>query len=527
MPSNDNIVRAKIELEDGTEISFFYELKISQRVYAHHTFELRCPLNAIESDSEPLINRGKDLFGKLIKVGFASGEGNSSAQYFFKGIITNLSVVKFQGIGGDLLIKGYSPTILLEEGRKYGTFDGKTISENVRQIMQDVPSNLLDTQVDPDEDTNTGYRVQYKESSFQYLVRLAMTYNQWLYFDGAKLYLGKKKDDEKFELTFGSDVGNMRMEYRMAPINFQIYNYNPQSDQVLIGESSAANTHAIDDISDMLQTRSEDIFNKKKQYTAAFHPEQQSEMDDMTRISKSRLGAQYLTVTGTCNNPHIKIGSIIKISGPNRTNPGQNDDYGKYRIIGLEQTVNGSGSFSCSFVAISSGAVTPSIDVVPDYQPVEDEFATVKDNKDPEKMGRVKVQHIWQKDDEMTHWLDMSQVYSGNQYGFYFVPDIGDRVLLGYINGNPSYPYVKGSMYRKDNKPVNVYEDDNSSKAISVSQNMMIQFDKSFNMGGSDTEMIGITSYDENSDQSAPQLRAGDQRRRIWCRSSTPKIIRY
>jgi uncharacterized protein involved in type VI secretion and phage assembly len=46
--------------------------------------------------------------------------------------------------------------------------------------------------------------------------------------------------------------------------------------------------------------------------------------------------------------------------------------------------------------------------------PVEkNEFATVKDNKDPEKMGRVKVQHIWQTGDEMTHWLDASQLYAG------------------------------------------------------------------------------------------------------------------
>ncbi|MFM9577830.1 phage baseplate assembly protein V, partial [Streptomyces turgidiscabies] len=94
------------------------------------------------------------------------------------------------------------------------------------------------------------------------------------------------------------------------------------------------------------------------------------------------------------------------------SDPAQHDDYGKYRIISLDQTVNGSGSFACIFIAISAGAVTPPIDVVPDYQPIEDEFATVMDNKDPEKMGRIKVQHIWQTGDEMTHWLDTSQVYA-------------------------------------------------------------------------------------------------------------------
>jgi type VI secretion system secreted protein VgrG len=495
MASGNNIVRAKIELEDGKEISFFYELKIHQRVSGHHTFELRCPLNALESDSEPLINHTKDLFGKLIKVGFGSG-GQEPSEYFFKGLITNLSVDKYQGIGGDLLISGYSPTILLEEGRKYGTFDGKTLSENVRQIMQEIPSNLLDAKTDPDKDANVGYRVQYKESSFQYLLRLAQAYNQWLYFDGTKLYFGKPKDDTSLDLTFGSDVTTMKMEYKLSPSGFQVFNYNPQSDKILTGDSANASTSKLDDISDMLQSKSENIFSKKKQITMAFHPEQQSDMDGLSSQLKNRLGSQYLAVSGKCNNPHIKIGSLIRITGPNRSNPSQNDDYGKYRVIGLEQKVDGGGSYTSTFEAISSSAATPPYETEPNYMPVEDEFATVKDNKDPEKMGRMKVQHIWQTGDEMTHWLDASQMYAGDQRGFYFVPDIGDMVMIGYINGNPSYPYVKGSMYRKDNKPLSIYEDDNSSKAIALSKNMFIQFDSGYNISGSDTEIIGITSFD-------------------------------
>jgi type VI secretion system secreted protein VgrG len=412
MPSNDNIVRAKIELEDGKEINFFYELNIHQKVSDHHTFELRCPLNALESDSEPLINKSKDLFGKLIKVGFASGNEQHPAEYFFKGIITHLSVDKYQGIGGDLLISGYSPTILLEEGRKYGTFDGKTLSENVRQIMQDIPSNLLEAKTDPDTDSDVGYRIQYKESSFQYLLRLAQGYNQWLYFDGTKLYFGKKKDDDSLDLHFGSDVASMKMEYKLAPSNFQLFNYNPQSDQILSGDSSNAQASKLDDISDLLQSKSESIFNKKQQMTMAFHPEQQSDMDGLTTQMKNRLGSQYLTLSGKCNNPHIKIGSLIKITGPNRANTSQNDDYGKYRVIGLEQKIDGSGSYSSTFEAISSSAATPPYNIAPNYMPVEDEFATVKDNKDPEQMGRVKVQHVWQSGNDMTHWLDTSQVHA-------------------------------------------------------------------------------------------------------------------
>ena len=365
--------------------------------------------------------------------------------------------------------------------------------------MQEIPSNLLEARTDPDQDSTVGYRVQYKESSFRYLLRLAQAYNQWLYFDGTKLYFGKKKEDDSLDLHFGSDVTSMKMEYKLSPSSFQLFNYNPQSDKILTGDSANAHASKLDDISDLLQSKSESIFNKKKQMTMAFHPEQQSDMDSLTTVVKNRLGSQYLAVSGKCNNPHIKIGSLIKITGPNRANPSQNDDYGKYRVVALEQKVDGGGSYSSAFEAISASAATPPYDSEPNYMPVEDEFATVKDNKDPEKMGRVKVQHIWQKDDEMTHWLDTSQVHAGDSKGFYFVPDVDDMVIIGFINGNPSYPYVKGSMYRKSVKPLNVFEDDNTSKAIALSKNMYIQFDSGYNIGGTDTEIIGITSFDGSS----------------------------
>ncbi|MCW3127959.1 MAG: hypothetical protein JWO03_3617 [Bacteroidetes bacterium] len=499
MPSNDNIVRAKIELEDGKEINHFYELTIHQKVSAHHTFELRCPLNALESDSEPLINQSKELFGKLIKVGFASGGEQHPSEYFFKGIITNLSVDKYQGIGGDLLISGYSPSILLEEGRTYGTFNDKTLSECVRQVMQDIPSNMLETKADPDTDTNVKYRVQYKESSFHFLLKLAYSYNQWLYYDGTKLYFGKKKDDTTLDLHFGSDVTSMKMEYKLTPSNFQLFNYNSETDKVLSSDSSAAQPGKLDDISDLLQNKSESIFNKKKQTTLAYHTQEQSELDGVTTRAKNRLGSSYLALSGKCNNPNIKIGSLIKITGPNRANPSQNDDYGKYRITSLEQKVDGGGSFSCSFTAISASASTPPYDNELQYMPVEDEYAVVKDNKDPEKMGRVKVQHVWQADGETSVWLDTSQIHAGDGKGFYFAPDIDDVVIIGFINGNPSFPYVKGSIYRKSTKPLSVYEDDNTSKAIALSKNMYIQFDTGYNIGGKDTEIIGLTSFDGSS----------------------------
>lgn len=498
-----NFIRAKVELEGGKELKNFYQLSIHQRVGEHHTFELQTSLNSFESGSEPLINQSKSLFGKILKVGFDSG-GNSSSQYFFKGIITQLSVDRFQGIGGNLVIKGYSPTILLEEGRRYGTFVDITLSENVRRIMQDVPSNLLEATADPETDSNVGYRVQYKESSFHYLKRLSESGGHWLYYDGNKLYFGKKKTDQQIEMKFGSDITRLQFDYKLTPSRFQLINYTSTTDTILTGDSLNAHYDRMDDLSEMLQSKSEQVFTKKKQIASALVLEQQGNMDNLTKKMKTHQGSQYLVLKGSCTDPNIKLGSVIKISGPNRANPTHNDDYGKYRIIRLSQTIEGGGSYKCEFEAISADAPTPPMEVNPVYPQVEDEFATVKDNKDPEHMGRLRVQHIWQTGEEMTAWIDASQASAGNQRGFYFVPENGDKVIVGFLNGNPSLPYVKGAVYRKENRPLDLFEDDNTRKAISLSPNMLIHLDAKYQLRDKESEVIAITSYDPNSEHKHP-----------------------
>ena len=66
----------------------------------------------------------------------------------------------------------------------------------------------------------------------------------------------------------------------------------------------------------------------------------------------------------------------------------------------------------------------------------EDEFldgvhvALVTNNKDPENQGRVKVRFPWLDDTAESHWCRLSARYAGKDRGMYFVPEVGDEVLV-------------------------------------------------------------------------------------------------
>ncbi len=71
--------------------------------------------------------------------------------------------------------------------------------------------------------------------------------------------------------------------------------------------------------------------------------------------------------------------------------------------------------------------------------------------------GRIKVQFHWDK----THagetgktscWIRVAQGFAGEDHGAYFVPKIGDEVVVIFEDGDPDRPLVIGSVYNAVNK---------------------------------------------------------------------------
>jgi Rhs element Vgr protein len=63
-------------------------------------------------------------------------------------------------------------------------------------------------------------------------------------------------------------------------------------------------------------------------------------------------------------------------------------------------------------------------------------------------------------------WARLLQFYASNAFGAFFLPEVGDEVLLGYLNDDPSHPVVLGSLYSSSHKPPYTMEAQNNTKAI-------------------------------------------------------------
>jgi len=79
--------------------------------------------------------------------------------------------------------------------------------------------------------------------------------------------------------------------------------------------------------------------------------------------------------------------------------------------------------------------------------------AVVTDNNDPQALGRVKLKFPWRDSADVTSWARVVVLMAGNDRGTYFLPEVGDEVLVAFEHGDISMPYVIGALWNGQDKP--------------------------------------------------------------------------
>jgi uncharacterized protein involved in type VI secretion and phage assembly len=77
----------------------------------------------------------------------------------------------------------------------------------------------------------------------------------------------------------------------------------------------------------------------------------------------------------------------------------------------------------------------------------------VTDNRDPERLARIRALVPDVIGDEETGWALPSAPYAGDGVGFFFVPPIGANVWMEFEKGNPHYPIWVGGFWDRDQIP--------------------------------------------------------------------------
>jgi Rhs element Vgr protein len=98
---------------------------------------------------------------------------------------------------------------------------------------------------------------------------------------------------------------------------------------------------------------------------------------------------------------------------------------------------------------------------------------------DPEKQFRVKVSIPALGEGQHALWARLSSPDAGKGRGFFFRPEKGDEVVLGFFNEDPRQPVIIGALFSSANTPPNSFkiEKENKTKGIVTKKGTVIGFD--------------------------------------------------
>lgn len=174
-----------------------------------------------------------------------------------------------------------------------------------------------------------------------------------------------------------------------------------------------------------------------------------------------------------------QLGKLISLNGFGTRFNG--DAY----ISGIQHVLDGGlwitkVSFGLAVQSFSeTHAVTspPAMGILPGIQGLQ--IGTVKQiDEDPDGEYRVLVDVPMVEASGVGVWARLTHEYASADIGFYFYPEVGDEVVLGFLNEDPRFPVIVGALYGKKNKPAYTPEKKNNTKAIVTKSKMKIVFDE-------------------------------------------------
>jgi uncharacterized protein involved in type VI secretion and phage assembly len=91
---------------------------------------------------------------------------------------------------------------------------------------------------------------------------------------------------------------------------------------------------------------------------------------------------------------------------------------------------------------------------------------------DPDHQGRVQVSLPYLGGQNQSYWAPMATMAAGNGRGSWFMPVVGDEVLVAFNQNDVAHPYVVGSLWNGQDTPPS---DDPDLRVIRSRNGMEIQ----------------------------------------------------
>jgi uncharacterized protein involved in type VI secretion and phage assembly len=381
--------------------------------------------------------------GSKLEVKLGSTEDNAT-QTLFKGEIVTVEP-DFQAGSVAMVVRAYDKSHRMMRARKQRAFLNKTVSDIVKQIGSEYGFSVSTKSSGAPLD----FVLQHNETDWDFVWRQARRIGfEFLVTGESQAEFGPPKLEDDVELTYAENLYTFRPRItavqQVEKVNVRGFDLKAKQQVEVTKSSPTQLTEAGITRSEIVGKFSGDALEISGQSFAS-----RAEAETIAQSMLDQLANAYLAAEGSCDgNPAIKAGVKLKINGVG------SDFSGTYRVAKARHLLTAGGyttEFSNSVgehtllgQAGGGNHGTLSQDSIM--------VGVVTDNADPEKWGRVKIQ-LPALSGEQTFWAPVLVASAGKERGLMMLPVPGEQVIVAFENGDPSYPYVLGSLFNGKDTP--------------------------------------------------------------------------
>lgn len=389
------------------------------------------------------------------KISISMGQNSSDMGEIFNGEVTSQEIDSSPTGIPTITIRAYDKRHRLQRGRKIKVFKDVSEGDLVSQICSSASltgsANGAPTEIYP-------WVIQNNETDMEFLNRRAQRLGMEITIDDAAVTMRKPSlTTDSGIVTWAQDL--LEFKVRLNTTNqvnsVTVRGWDPKTKAAVVGQSSSADFKPAIGLGKDGAALASSFGSSVAVYNVYRPVTTQADAQLVAKSIHNELNGRAIQIQGRCfGSKAVKAGTRLTV------NDVGTDYSGKYYITACTHRFDIDGYFT---YFESNGKGTNSILELTNQDGerggggmVAPVIGLVSNNKvESGKQGQVKVKYPVLGENIESDWMPIVQPFAGNSYGFFFLPEVNDEVLVAFENGDITRPYMVGAVWNgKDATPL-------------------------------------------------------------------------
>lgn len=430
-------------------------------------------------DGDPVTQRFELADGELLRPGtelsIALGYDHLECPVF-KGVVVRFGVKIGPESASQLVLECHDKAAAMALGRRHRVFLRKTDSDILRLIISEygLSANVVDTEV------MHGEMVQHDCSDWDFMLARAEANGCVVVVSGGRISVRPPQTDgdPALKLSYGVDIlaFDADIDARTQVATVKTLAWDPTSQASVSANASPKSLVPQGNLDGVTLAKVMPKASCTLRTSAAQEP------SVLTRWAQAQqLKAELARVRGRVSfqgSSQAAADALLELAGV-----GQRFN-GKVYVSAVQHEV-GDGQWTTEvefgldpdWQATRTDVVAPpAAGLVPGVQGLQVAVVTQLDG-DPAGAHRIQVRTPALEADANRVWARLLMPYASDAFGAWFVPEIGDEVLVGHLSGDPAHPVVLGSLYSARHAPPTPLDKENRIKTLVTRCKHRLEFD--------------------------------------------------